>query len=530
MPVDVHLSRVVRTAAQTTALLLLSGCGPRNTPVAHPEEIWDAYNAPSIFGLGPVRYEQLIQPEALQGSLPHKPWVDSYWPYDEKNIAKRYAESHDFDSLDHQVHDAKSHAQDPDLSPAEKYDILTGADDFPLTSQSWSVYEDYKKRYHGTKSWDWMGICNGWAPAALNEAAPKHHVLAKSGGREVLFYEGDIRALLSKAYDLNATTDGLRMIGTRCDAKFQDIPRDKSGRPIDGRIDSTREPFTILVDDSWTTGVMMVTRDPQQPNPYWLVASQPLVDPTLPADLYIYNNQADVAADLQDKTIGQRASLPTPAHVTFYRNCRDANAASFHIALSDSLSNAAKTRLGFVAEMFRTEQIWNYPVWGFQSQIGRPYPVTQEKGNQLDLHAPGTAFLADVTTRLIYVGEVGPAAEYSDDDAGPVDWKDVDTRPSTYSHADLQYTLELDANGFVIGGEWAESPAYNVAMPDFFWRLSGKLTDQVRDENGKPGTPSILKYSLVKKLLDCSQGTPDRTIHVSLNGQDKEVSAVTCSI
>lgn len=101
-------------------------------------------------------------------------------------------------------------------SPAEKYDALVGDELFSLT---------YQQKNEGQKSLGpdgnveaWMGLCHGWAPAAIQVARPiRSAKLIGARGREVEWYPGDVKALLTLAY-ANGSYES-NYVGGRCNDK-----------------------------------------------------------------------------------------------------------------------------------------------------------------------------------------------------------------------------------------------------------------------------------------------------------------------
>src|SRR5687768_17183309 len=88
----------------------LAGCGGRTTPqISGLDEQWDSRNRPEIFGLRSMRYEELANRPATRGTLDFRPWRDSYWPFQKRNVSYRYQEpdiSASFASADQQIEDA----------------------------------------------------------------------------------------------------------------------------------------------------------------------------------------------------------------------------------------------------------------------------------------------------------------------------------------------------------------------------------------------------------------------------------------
>lgn len=82
------------------------------------------------------------------------------------------------------------------LSPAEKYDHLTGVDPSErgsLTRQQWNLsYQEY--RTTGRVA-DWQGICHGWSPASIYMPTPTQDVIFKFPEGDLYFTVDDIKAI-----------------------------------------------------------------------------------------------------------------------------------------------------------------------------------------------------------------------------------------------------------------------------------------------------------------------------------------------
>ena len=136
--------------------------------------------------------------------------------------------------------------------------------------------------------------------------------------------------------------------------------------------------------------------------------------------------------------------------------CRDTNAGSFHIVLANQIGLLKE---GFVADVARGFEVWNQPVFGYQSTI------TDDSTNVYPQAAPGTVRVVTVFTKLRFISEIGaywdpkPFAEF----------------PYQEGNRSLKYTLELNQANEIIGGEWLTQD-----RPDFLWtqkkpRFSGYL-------------------------------------------------------
>jgi hypothetical protein len=101
-------------------------------------------------------------------------------------------------------------------SPAEKYDLTVGDYQFNLT-QNQKQAGQYSLNSTGDVE-GWMGICHGWAPAALMAARPTRPVVAKGlNNINVTWYPNDIKAMVSLSW-ANASYP-TNFIGGRCDVK-----------------------------------------------------------------------------------------------------------------------------------------------------------------------------------------------------------------------------------------------------------------------------------------------------------------------
>ncbi len=95
------------------------------------------------------------------------------------------------------------------------------------------------------------------------------------------------------------------------------------------------------------------------------------------------------------------------------------------------------------------EEVWTQPAQGYEFSQQNLRPLAAEPGYRFPV--PGTMRLIDVSFNLSYINEA-----YS-------------TRQPTFptiSRLTYDYTLELDRNDFIIGGEWRSEK-----RPDFMWQL-----------------------------------------------------------
>lgn len=159
------------------------------------------------------------------------PWADGSWRLRSGLIAGRYAdpvfsqitdwsesfnyiEAHSIQNILNEA-DPKTRAELIDqLSPAEKYDLLVGDDEFTLTAAQWRIG---KTRYQNYTLENWMGICEGSAAASSIYPEPKKTIeLMSSRGDLIRFHILDIKALgslLWSAYNVTIPISGGRCLG-----------------------------------------------------------------------------------------------------------------------------------------------------------------------------------------------------------------------------------------------------------------------------------------------------------------------------
>jgi hypothetical protein len=121
----------------------------------------------------------------------------------------------------------------------------------------------------------------------------------------------------------------------------------------------------------------------------------------------------------------------------------DLNAGAFHIVLANKLGLEKK---GFIIDRDRHNEVWNQPVANYTSTIvsvGRP-----------SSDAAKTAVSeVRVKTVLFYVDESDPT------------WAPVHgTSEQKLAKMDLEYTIELNYQGKIVGGEWI-----SYDRPDYIW-------------------------------------------------------------
>jgi hypothetical protein len=131
-----------------------------------------------------------------------------------------------------------------------------------------------------------------------------------------------------------------------------------------------------------------------------------------------------------------------------FRNsaCDGVNPGAFQLVLGNELG---VRHSGFVADVNRWREVWNQPVYAFRTAITGSRAVARDA-------APGTVRELLVHTEMDYADEIDPS------------WNPVVGTPDfKMDTGKYDYTIELDASGRIVGGEWlgSERPAFLWAAP-----------------------------------------------------------------
>lgn len=186
--------------------------------------------------------------------------------------------------------------------------------------------------------------------------------------------------------------------------------------------------------------------------------------------------------------------------------CRDLNPALFHLALVKLVNPQEK---GFILERDSFAEVWNtgivaydleyHPIRtrdGRMVEAGIPVPVTDIADADATHRANSTHSLVDVSATVRNT------------------WGD------SYTY---RYSLELDAEGNLLGGEWGGLDEFESAEardaarvgPDFLWRMK---RDEIAFEKG------LIEPALLDRLVECSQRDADTKVAVG----ESDIEAVSC--
>ena len=144
--------------------------------------------------------------------------------------------------------------------------------------------------------------------------------------------------------------------------------------------------------------------------------------------------------------LGGRCNIDLDAHPddASRPECRDTNAGAFHVILANKIGLRQE---GFVADVTRSLQVWNQPIFGFDTKVlGERAPSPGA--------APDAVREVEVETRMSYTVETRARWRADrEENPGP------SVREATY-----RYVVELNAQGDIVGGEWMTEE-----RPDFLW-------------------------------------------------------------
>ncbi len=178
----------------------------------------------------------------LEGQVERQPWSGDYWAFSRGILGARTFDPA-FDLLTNwlerfQFIEANSAASLLSgqgvkalnrLSPSEKYDLLVGDEQGGLTEYQWAEGKWYYDVFGEVE--DWMGICHGWAAAAMMEPRPARQIelRAATGNWRIPWKPSEIKGLVSYNWAYNPFP--VTFLGQRCNKI--DPERDANGRLID---------------------------------------------------------------------------------------------------------------------------------------------------------------------------------------------------------------------------------------------------------------------------------------------------------
>jgi|GEM_PF-1125061 len=437
----------------------------------------------------PVTYDHHFNVLPLQGSVEneHIPWADSYWPMQRGGMAYRWRESQE-DGIEapllandrkrqfFQVHRYSKEEllkMTPDerrervasLSPLEKYSLLLGDYDYRLVNK-------FSKSGDAALS-SWQGYCHAWAPVSLHYPEPNPVSAVNEDGIEIDFGSSDIKAVMISSYaervkvSFNSFINGIgRRIGNV-------IKRMGGGQVPD--------PDATFVGQRCTKRFLYPTTKIRN-------GKEVFADYGDPSGI-LDSEYAGVLETFKDKAVALRyfpEGGPSPTDPDFVKKalankedaaCRDVNAAAFHIVIGNQLGLKKE---GFLIDKTRDVEVWNQPVFRFDSKVVDWSQPSKDS-------SPGTDRVVRLKTRLYFADDTDYGwafwfptlpglfgmespfrSEYQRYQDFLIREGDI-TEPGKYpegilDYADYEYTLDLNADGTIVGGDWI-----SFDRPDFLW-------------------------------------------------------------
>jgi hypothetical protein len=194
--------------------------------------------------------------------------------------------------------------------------------------------------------------------------------------------------------------------------------------------------------------------------------------------------------------------------------CRDLNPGAFHIGVTGLLNRGAEQfstkKMGkpaFVIDHNWDWEVWNFPLVKFE--ISEQKEISAEDANKA-IGATGSGYKFNENARKF----VAVKLKYwmvSDGVADSEMLQNAFARGTAPKETELNYVLELDDTGKILGGEWSKDPAYSWSQdnkelhPDFIWmgvenRGAGEDDDDMGGDDDNP----YVSYKKARALLDCA--------------------------
>ena len=143
--------------------------------------------------------------------------------------------------------------------------------------------------------------------------------------------------------------------------------------------------------------------------------------------------------------------------------CLDIDAGAFHVVLANQIGLKNE---GFIAEIVRDSEVWNQPVYGFDSVIVET--LSQVKASA----TKETAKQIRVKTKMYYANDGGQVYwdKNEKEDYFMATWNPTNgTADYSLGFEEYEYILDLDKKGNIIGGQWQ-----SYERPDFLWIKKSK--------------------------------------------------------
>ncbi len=424
----------------------------------------DAQNDPARFD---ASLERRFDRLPARGEARNIPWAGDYWASQK-------------DSLNHKW-------DGDEASPAAKYATAFGRPGVP----------DAVSRLVGVQSSTteipaWVGICEGWAAAAIRELPPLNPVVRNG----VTFYPGDIEGLLTILYARNNSSS--RFLSRRCND--EQVRFDDYGRPVSAAcLDTNPGALHIIATNYLGVRGEALVEDRTYNAEVW---NQPLRG-------YEITKQNEITLDQAVELVGgagaqgestvvlaaavaagasRTGTVVVPAGGVVHINLTGDGDADLYVNEGAPASESTFTCRPYASTSNESctvraaaGTVVHWLVTGYAASTIE-LVSTVPTGAATYAFNPAAKRFAEVEMGLQYITESQPSR------GNHVAEIDTYTRTDRY-----HYVLELDAAGTIIGGEYVG--ASRTAHPDFLWLPTGAPIGEVAG----------IRYNEVKALLDESR-------------------------
>lgn len=276
-------------------------------------------NDPTYFNLQTLDYKNLSK----SASLSFVPVTSTHWLHQAGGIARRYQSKN---PTEYNILSKEEVFKSSDLSmlsPAEKYDLLLGNYDFPLTKQERVSMKNYKN--------PWEGHCHGWGVVSLSYDIPNEAVTLKnSDGLKIIFEPQDVIAILSYFEGMKQTPWDYWV--------------------IDHKLPSYLDKYKDHIDKNRVNEML-----------------NSLQSKALRAKLV---KTKDLRAKLIEETKKYKLDFYSPyvgvINKQMSHQDNDPNPAAMHLVLTNTIGHKDKSkRRGLIADTDPFKPVWNRPLFGY---------------------------------------------------------------------------------------------------------------------------------------------------------------------
>ena len=149
-------------------------------------------------------------------------------------------------------------------------------------------------------------------------------------------------------------------------------------------------------------------------------------------------------------------------------DCIDTNPATFHILIANYLGLRGES---FVYDRTYDDEVWNQPLRGYRT-LSQSEVTAQEANELIGVPAEESANGYLFNDKAVAFQHLEVAVEYITESPASRDGN-LSSSIDNYTNTDyLDYVLELDGEGRLIGGEWVGRSKRN--HPDFLWLPTGR--------------------------------------------------------